>query len=101
MRKFSGILKGCDYDEWDPETYLHLPANFRSADLAGKKQCKLELQRLFGFPESASVPLIGMVSRLTMQKGFDYLMPAISEILGLKLQVIVLGSGGTMDCKHF
>jgi starch synthase len=90
---FSGILNGCDYDEWNPETDPHLPVNFSSGDLTGKKLCKQELQRLFGFPESTSVPLIGMVSRLTTQKGFEYLMPAMPEILGMDAQVVVLGSG--------
>ena len=89
----SGILNGCDYDEWNPETDSLLPANFSESDLAGKKKCKQELQRLIGLPESAEVPVIGMVSRLTMQKGFDYLVPAMLGILQMDVQVVVLGSG--------
>ncbi len=100
-KNFSGILNGCDYDEWNPETDPYLPANFSAKNLAGKKQCKQELQRLFGLPESASIPLIGMVSRLTMQKGFDYLMPAMLEILRIDLQVVVLGSGETWIANAF
>jgi len=92
-KNFSGILNGCDYDEWNPETDPHLPANFSAKDLAGKKECKQELQRLYGLPESSSIPIIGMVSRLTMQKGFDHLIPAMRGILRMDVQVVVLGSG--------
>ena len=48
---FSGILNGCEYDNWNPESASHLPARFSVDDLTGKKQCKKELQKIFDLPE--------------------------------------------------
>lgn len=93
-----GILNGVDLHEWDPATDPLLPAKYSAADLAGKAACKRALQKEFGLPEDDTVPLIGMVSRLTDQKG-------ISELFGpmygaawhicrdMKLQFVVQGSG--------
>ncbi|MBC8257662.1 MAG: glycogen synthase [SAR324 cluster bacterium] len=100
-RNFCGILNGCDYDDWNPETDSHLPATYSAADLNGKKACKLELQKIFGLPELTDVPVIGMVSRLTGQKGFDYLLPAMQKILALKLQLVILGSGELWIANSF
>ncbi|MGA1598381.1 MAG: glycogen synthase [bacterium] len=90
---FSGILNGCDYGEWNPEQDPHLPANFSAERLAGKLVCKQALQRHFGLPERPEVPVFGLVSRLTEQKGFGMLLPALEEILQWDLQVIAMGSG--------
>ena len=98
---FSGILNGCDYDEWNPETDPHLPAFFSATDLKGKKQCKKKLQEIVSLPELPDVPVIGMVSRLTWQKGFEYLLPALPQILSLEVQVIVLGSGEPLIANAF
>jgi len=98
---FSGILNGCDYDDWNPESDSHLPARFSAADLTGKKKCKNELQKIFDLPELPEVPIIGMVSRLTRQKGFVYLLPALPKILRLKVQLVVLGSGELWIANSF
>lgn len=93
-----GILNGVDLHEWDPASDSHLPAHYSPEDMSGKAACKRALQREFGLPEDDSVPLIGMVSRLTDQKG-------ISELFGpmygsawhlcrdMALQFVVQGSG--------
>jgi starch synthase len=88
----SGIVNGIDYEEWNPETDPWIPAHFSQHDLSGKARCKSELLRCFGLPQSGG-PLIGMVSRLVDQKGFDLIERSIDEIAGLDLQIIVLGTG--------
>ena len=68
----SGIVNGIDYHVWNPETDPLLPAHFSSPDQPGKAACKAEVLRAFGLPQPAGrVPLVGMVSRLAAQKGFD------------------------------
>ena len=89
----SGILNGVDYQEWSPESDPHLPANYGAGDLSGKAVCKRELQRALGLPERSDVPLIGMVSRLVKQKGIDTLAEAIPRLLGLDIQLVLLGAG--------
>jgi starch synthase len=89
----SGILNGVDYQEWNPESDPHLAANYGAGDLRGKAVCKLELQRAFGLPERADVPLIGMVSRLVKQKGIDTLAEALPRLLELDIQIVLLGAG--------
>ncbi len=89
-----GIINGIDYAEWNPETDRHIPANFSTEDLSGKAACRAEVLRRFGLPEdNGRVPLIGMVSRLADQKGFDLLKQAEDEIARLDLRLVVLGRG--------
>jgi starch synthase len=89
----SGIVNGIDYEEWNPETDPWIPAHFSPHDLSGKARCKSELLSYFGLPPREGVPLIGMVSRLADQKGFDLIERAINEIAQMDLQIIVLGTG--------
>src|SRR5260370_2447018 len=70
----SGILNGVDYREWNPETDPLIPARYSAHDLSGKRVCKEHLLREFGLPAAAMErPLLGVVSRLTPQKGTDIL----------------------------
>ncbi len=87
-----GILNGIDTDAYDPMTDPNLAVNYRDS-LDKKRRNKLALQRELGLPEDAGVPLIGIVSRLTQQKGFDLIAEALPELTGLNLQLAVLGSG--------
>ena len=91
-----GILNGVEESSWNPATDPHLPANYSLKDRSGKRKCKAALQRRFGLAENPEVPLFGMVSRLTEQKGFGFLIPALEQWLGAGLaefQVVMLGSG--------
>ncbi len=88
-----GILNGCDYDIWNPEKDIHLPATYSAESLAGKRACKAALQRELGLPVRADVPLCGSISRLTDQKGFDLVLGALPQILDGDAQYVVLGSG--------
>lgn len=88
-----GILNGIDETVWDPATDPYIDANFTADDLSGKAECKAALQREMHLAEREDVPLIGIVSRLTEQKGTDVIMAALGRILDMDTQVVVLGSG--------
>ncbi|MBN2290556.1 MAG: glycogen/starch synthase, partial [Candidatus Glassbacteria bacterium] len=93
--KLTGILNGADYRAWDPAADSLLPCNYSPADLSGKARCKDALQQEAGLPRRPGTPLIGMVTRLAEQKGFDLLAGAVEELMRLDLQVVVLGRGDT------
>lgn len=88
-----GILNGVDYQEWNPATDPHIKRNYTAKKLNGKKICKRDLQEIYGLPHKASVPLIGMVSRLADQKGLDILIEAMEDLMRLDLQLVILGAG--------
>jgi starch synthase len=89
-----GILNGVDYCEWNPETDRYLVQRYSAQDLSGKAANKRELLRLLNGALEESTPVIGIVSRLTVQKGFDLLFEALPQILtARKLALVVLGSG--------
>tara|TARA_R100000687_G_scaffold48128_1_gene38476 strand:+ start:46627 stop:48045 length:1419 start_codon:yes stop_codon:yes gene_type:complete len=97
---FSGILNGCDYQLWNPATDTALPANYDAADLAGKATCKQQLQQQYQLAE-AGLPLMVAVSRVTGQKGYDIMIPALKYLLAnYPLQVIVVGSGEAHYCQQ-
>jgi starch synthase len=87
-----GILNGVDYAQWDPARDPHIAAPYDAGDLAGKAACKADLQAAYGLPK-ADVPLIGMISRLADQKGFDLVAEIGDRLAGLKCQLVILGSG--------
>jgi starch synthase len=88
-----GVLNGVDADAWNPETDPCLPAHYEAGDLEGKRACKAALQCAAGLPVRADVPLLGLVSRLTYQKGLDVLARALARVLQLDLQMVLLGNG--------
>ncbi len=89
-----GILNGADYGEWDPAVDNHIAARYSAGDLAGKRTCKADLLAAFGLPTSAiDRPLVGMVSRLAGQKGFDLVAQAAADLLREDLSLAVLGIG--------
>ncbi len=90
--KFRGILNGIDVEEWDPATDPLLPANFDAARPGDKAKNKRALAREAGFKYSKR-PLIGAVSRLVDQKGFQLLVPVMERLLVAGAQLVILGSG--------
>lgn len=93
LAKFVGILNGCDYSRWDPATDLSLPARYSAADLSGKALCKAEVRRQSQLPDSKA-PLFVSVSRITGQKGFSLLIPALQRFLANSdVQVLLMGTG--------
>ncbi len=96
-----GILNGVDYSIWNPRTDPSLAENYSAEDLSGKKSCKADLQLAFGLPLDADVPLVGMVSRLTEQKGIDLLQGAMDRLLSRNLQLAIIGTGDSRYEQFF
>jgi len=88
-----GILNGIDERVWDPRIDPALAAHYDAGDLSGKAVCKRALQREMHLAERPDVPLIGIVSRLSEQKGTDVVLAALARILDMDAQVVILGSG--------
>lgn len=88
-----GILNGVDYDEWNPETDKFIAANYSADALGGKLECKRDLLRAFGLPVDMDGPLIGCISRLSDQKGFDLILSIADRMLELGVAFVLLGSG--------
>jgi starch synthase len=89
-----GILNGVDYDEWNPATDRYLPHRYDAGNLAGKARNKQALLDLLRFEGPAELPLIGMVTRLTRQKGIDLLYDVLPELLAAgRVRLVALGSG--------
>ncbi len=90
-----GIINGIDYDVWNPTTDVHIAANYSQKDMSGKKTCKTALRRELKLPQR-DVPLLGMVSRLALQKGIDLLVDTLPKLLALDVQMVMLGSGDAL-----
>ena len=90
----SGILNGIDAIEWDPATDRHLPHHYDVATLERKQLVKRTLRERLGLEQVRDdLPLLGVVSRLTQQKGADLLVQAAPELVALPAQLAILGSG--------
>jgi starch synthase len=90
---FVGILNGADYDEWDPAKDPAIAKHYTPSRRAGKKACLYELREEFQLPHRIDAPVLGMVSRLTHQKGVDLLADALDTILEGDVQLVMLVSG--------
>lgn len=89
----TGIVNGIDGHEWNPATDKLLTHNYSADDLTGKAASKRALQHKLGLTENPDIPLLGVISRLTHQKGLD-LLPAIAPfLLEYPVQIVILGSG--------
>jgi len=89
-----GILNGVDYSRWNPETDLYLAAHYSADALGGKRVCKRDLVKQFKLPPAAmDRPLLGVVSRLTSQKGTELILEIAAELAADNLYLVVLGSG--------
>ena len=89
----SGILNGIDTDEWNPSTDKYLVKNFSAARMAGKAANKEALQIRMGLAPDPDIPLLGVVSRFTHQKGLDLLLEIAPDLIQLPVQLAMLGSG--------
>lgn len=89
---FIGILNGIDTEVWDPSTDPHLGHVYDSSSLEIKRALKSELVAHLGWPDSDG-PLIGMVTRLTDQKGVDIALSVVPHLAELDARMILLGSG--------
>jgi starch synthase len=95
-RDLVGILNGIDYDQWNPATDVHLPAHYDASNLEGKRTVKQAVLDTFGLPvddDALARPLVGLVSRLVDQKGFDLLAQAADELPRFDATFVLLGTG--------
>ncbi len=88
-----GVLNGIDIDSYDPRRDKLIPANYSVDDLSGKAVCKEELQKDLGLDIRPDTPIIGMVGRLSNQKGLDLVDYVIADIMRQDVQLVVLGMG--------
>jgi starch synthase len=99
---YLGILNGIDTETWSPSTdsFLTIDTRYSAQDMSGKARAKEALQKAFGLPVNDKVPLIGMITRLTDQKGvrglFDHQNGSVWQIFhDMEVQMVVLGTGDT------
>ncbi len=89
-----GILNGVDYTRWNPATDGYLAAHYTGSDLTGKRACREDLLHAFGLPNVAeTTPVIGIVSRLATQKGFDMVARIGEELAQRDVAIVALGTG--------
>jgi starch synthase len=89
----TGILNGIDTKAWDPATDAYLPANFMATTLDKRAANKAALQARLGLAPRSRALLFGVISRLTHQKGMDFLLANLRGLLAHGAQLAVLGSG--------
>ncbi|MBZ0104972.1 MAG: glycogen synthase GlgA [Sulfuricella denitrificans] len=89
----TGIVNGIDVNEWNPATDKLLTHRYNSNDMSGKAAGKRALQNRLGLEENPDIPILGVVSRLTHQKGLDLLPAIASFLLEYPAQIVILGSG--------
>jgi starch synthase len=89
----SGILNGIDVSVWDPATDPHIAARFDTDGLEKRVANKTALQQRFGLEPDPDRFLLGVISRLSWQKGLDLLLEALPTLLGEGMQLALLGSG--------
>ena len=87
-----GIINGVDYSIWNPETDKFVIANYGVKNLSGKQLCKKALQNKFRLPER-NIPVVGMITRLTDQKGLDLVVDKFQDLMKADLQFVLLGTG--------
>lgn len=96
IRKYDlwGITNGIDIEYWDPKSDPDIPYHYNKVNVKKQKEAnKLALQKELGLREDPNVMLVGVVSRLTWQKGFYLMMEKLSEICAMPIQLAILGSG--------
>ena len=93
VKRLVGIVNGIDTDAWNPATDAALPASFDAKNVAGKATCRAELAEEAGLPLADDEPLIGVIARMTDQKGLDLVADIAPHFATLGCRVVVLGAG--------
>ena len=91
--KLFGVLNGVDYDDWSPEKDKFIIAKYDYKDLSGKAKCREDLLKEYNLNLPDDAPVIGIISRLADQKGFDILSQAMEDLMSMNLGMVVLGTG--------
>jgi len=92
-----GILNGADYTEWNPQSDKFIKANYGIDNLFLKGLCKNEIQKKCHLPQNKDIPLIGIIGRLTEQKGINLVVDITKRLVNEELQLVILGTGD----KHY
>jgi starch synthase len=97
-----GIVNGIDYDEWNPRDDAFLAAPYgNGGTLAGKARCKADLLKRVGLEHRVDKPLLGIVSRLSSQKGLDLVARAMPELVERDCTLVLLGNGDASYLRLF
>lgn len=91
-----GIVNGIDYEEYNPEEDKYIYSKYSIDNIQNKSINKENLQKELGLPVNKDVAMIGLVSRLTHQKGCDLIINILEELLKEEVQVVILGTGDSM-----
>lgn len=89
----TGILNGIDEKYWNPGTDKFLTQKYNKRSIDKKQLNKTALQQQLNLPVNVTLPMVGMISRLVSQKGFDIILQGIEDLLALPLQLVILGTG--------
>jgi starch synthase len=108
LGRLSGILNGIDTDVFDPESDVAIAENFSARAPAGKAACVQALREELGLPKIEGAPIMGVVSRLSDQKGIDLVLRIAERLFELPAQLVVLGTGdpglaeqlGALEMRH-
>jgi starch synthase len=87
-----GVINGIDYNEWNPFRDEFIPKKFSTDDLQGRAECKRRLVKEISL-DKVDRPLIGMVGRLSAQKGLDLVLQSLEELISLGVNIVLLGKG--------
>ncbi len=91
--KLKGILNGADYNIWNPKTDKLINKNYDIKTIEKKEENKKHLLRQFKLKYNKNIPVFGMVTRLTEQKGIDLIISLINNLMKLNIYLIILGTG--------
>lgn len=96
-----GILNGINYDYNNPATDLSIFKRYSFKTIEVKKENKMQMQRELGLVVNANVPIIGMVTRMVEQKGFDLILEVFEELIREDIQFVLLGDGEAKYTSFF
>lgn len=96
-----GILNGIDYQEYNPYTDPYIFKQYEEDIIQDKNENKMELQKELGLPIKGDIPMIGIISRLTNQKGIDLVVNIVDRLLQHNVQLVIVGTGDSHYEEHF
>lgn len=88
-----GIINGIDYHAYNPQDDRRLYRNYDYRKIHRKKLNKEYLQKLLRLPINREIPIVGLTSRVTFQKGFELISELLDQLARLDLQIVVMGDG--------
>lgn len=100
-RYLHGVLNGVEDKDWNPRTDALIAARYDTRNITGKSACRRDLLSLYRLKAGKRVPIIGMISRLASQKGFDILLDALEELCSMDLRLVLLGTGDETYERQF